>query len=99
MPCDRPRGSMAGQGIANKPRSNAMTPNISQSGEREAPIKRLAYSIDEFCHAHGISRATYFVQRRLGKGPREMRVGNRVLVSLDAAFDWRRERENDGEAK
>ncbi len=52
-----------------------------------------AYSIDEFCRAHGISRAHYFNIQKRGEGPRVMRVGSRVLVSREAAADWRRDRE------
>lgn len=55
---------------------------------------RHAFSIEEFCKGHGISRATYFTERRRGHGPREMRVGKRVLISREAAAAWRREREN-----
>jgi hypothetical protein len=60
---------------------------------------RLALSIDEFCKAHGFSRATYFIERQRGHGPREMRVGNRVLISQEAAADWRRDRETSVEAQ
>ena len=52
-----------------------------------------AYSIEEFCRAHRISRAFYFNIKRDGFGPREMRVGNRVIISREAAADWRKERE------
>ena len=52
-----------------------------------------AYTIDEFCRAHKFSRASYFNLKKDGLGPREMRVGNRVIISREAAFDWRRERE------
>jgi len=52
-----------------------------------------AYSIPEFCQAHGFSRASYFNLKKMGKTPREMRVGARVLISREAAEQWRRERE------
>ena len=52
-----------------------------------------AYSIEEFCRAHRFSRAQYFNLKREGKAPREMRVGNRVIISREAAADWRRDRE------
>jgi hypothetical protein len=52
-----------------------------------------AYTIDEFCRAHRFSRAQYFNIKKEGKGPREMRVGTRVIISKEAAADWRRERE------
>lgn len=56
-------------------------------------MHKQALSIPEFCAAHGVSRSFYFNMRRDGIGPREMRVGNRVLISHEAATDWRRERE------
>ena len=52
-----------------------------------------AYSIEEFCRTHGISRAHYFNISKRGEGPRTMHVGSRVLVSEEAAADWRRARE------
>ena len=52
-----------------------------------------AFTIEEFCRAHRFSRAHYFNLKRDGIGPREMRVGNRVIISREAAADWRRERE------
>ena len=54
---------------------------------------REAYSIPEFCEQNSISRSFYFVLRKDGRGPREMSVGRRKLVSREAAADWRRERE------
>ena len=52
-----------------------------------------AFSIDSFCEAHNFSKAMYFKLQNEGHGPRVMRVGNRVLISREAAADWRRERE------
>jgi hypothetical protein len=53
-----------------------------------------AFTIAEFCWAHRISQSMYFKMRNLGLGPREMRVGARVLISLESAERWRRERES-----
>lgn len=52
-----------------------------------------AFTIEQFCHAHGFSKAHYFNLQRAGIGPRVMRAGTRVLISREAAADWRRERE------
>jgi hypothetical protein len=52
-----------------------------------------AYSIPEFCDAHRISRAHYFNLQKAGEGPRVMHVGARVIISREAAADWRRQRE------
>jgi hypothetical protein len=48
-----------------------------------------AYSIDEFCRRHMISRATYYNLKAAGKGPREMHVMGRVLISKESAREWR----------
>jgi predicted DNA-binding transcriptional regulator AlpA len=53
-----------------------------------------AFSISAFCEAHGISRGTYYNLKKAGRAPREMHVGNRVLVSKEAAADWRRHMES-----
>jgi hypothetical protein len=59
-----------------------------------SPTPRLALSIIEFCKSHGISQGFYFKLRAQGLGPREMRLGSRTLVTLEAAAAWRAEREN-----
>ena len=56
-------------------------------------METLAFTIDEFCRAHGISRAHYFNLQNRGEGPRVMRAGTRVLISRESAADWRVERE------
>jgi hypothetical protein len=50
-----------------------------------------AYAIESFCKAHGISRSTFYNLIRSGKGPRLMQT--RVLISGEAAADWRRNME------
>jgi hypothetical protein len=53
-----------------------------------------AYSIDEFCVRHSISPQLFFKLRPLGLMPVTFNVGTRVLISREAAADWRRAREN-----
>ncbi len=48
------------------------------------------YSIQQFCEAHNISRAKFYLLLNEGKGPRLMRVGKRRLVSVESAADWRK---------
>ena len=55
--------------------------------------ERDAFSIPEFCLRHGFSQAKYFQIAAAGEGPRVMRVGKRVLISKEAAADWRMSRE------
>jgi predicted DNA-binding transcriptional regulator AlpA len=52
-----------------------------------------AFSILEFCARHGMSRSAFYNSLKAGQGPRLMRVGTRVMVSREAAAEWRRERE------
>jgi hypothetical protein len=47
------------------------------------------YSIAEFCQSHRICRGTYYNMQAAGKGPRETRAMSRVLISREAAADWR----------
>ena len=53
-----------------------------------------AYSIGEFCEAHGICRGTLYNLWKSGDGPRYMHVGRRRLITNEAAADWRRDMEN-----
>ena len=48
-----------------------------------------ANSIDEFCEAHDLSRATFYIMKKDGRAPRIMKVGRRTLISVDAAREWR----------
>ena len=65
----------------------------------EAVVLRLAMSIPEFCSAHRISRALFYILQRTGRGPRIMRVGRRTLVSAEAAAEWRRRMELEAQQK
>jgi hypothetical protein len=55
---------------------------------------RQAYSVDEFCRAHGICRASFYNLRKAGRGPTEMKIGSRTLISVEAAEAWRRRMES-----
>ena len=56
-------------------------------------MTKQTHSIDEFCEAHGICRATLYNLWKSGDGPRFMRVRDRRLISIEAAADWRRDME------
>ncbi len=57
--------------------------------------QKAAYTIKEFCAAHGISASAYYEAQREGYGPREMRIGTKgVRISREAAADWRRAMED-----
>ena len=47
------------------------------------PTPRLALSIPEFCEAHGISEGFFYKLKKQGKGPREMKVGARTLITFE----------------
>jgi hypothetical protein len=55
------------------------------------------FTMGEFCLAHRIGLNTYYRLRKAGKGPVEMRVGAKVLISKESAAHWRAAR--DAEAK
>jgi predicted DNA-binding transcriptional regulator AlpA len=55
--------------------------------------RKSAFSVDEFCADHGISRATFYNIRSAGRGPAEMKIGTRTLISVEAAEAWRRRME------
>ena len=50
----------------------------------------MAYTIDEFCTAHRISKATLYGLREQGRGPDVIRTGDRgLIISREAAQQWR----------
>jgi predicted DNA-binding transcriptional regulator AlpA len=65
--------------------------NTTESAQMN--VEQDAMSLGEFCQRHGISRSSYYLLKKAGEAPRLMQVGDRVLISREAAADWRRERE------
>jgi len=61
-------------------------------------LDRAAYTIAEFCAAHRFSRSHYYNLKRRGLGPDETRLGDRVLITVEAAIRWRRQREKPARA-
>ena len=43
-----------------------------------------AFSIEEFCRRHAVSRSTYYNLKRLGEGPRETRIMKRIVITREA---------------
>jgi predicted DNA-binding transcriptional regulator AlpA len=64
-----------------------MDKHLSAAPEREA------FTVAEFAQAYRLSRATLYNLWRDGEGPKRMRVRGRVVVSKDAAEQWRRDLE------
>lgn len=50
---------------------------------------KLALTISEFCRAHGISKAFFYLLQARGQAPRVMKVGARRLISVEEAQRWR----------
>ena len=53
----------------------------------------LTLTIKQFCALVPMSETTYFVMKRAGQGPREMRIGRHVRISREAAAAWIRDQE------
>jgi hypothetical protein len=61
----------------------------------EVDMEYDAQSVDQFCSANNISRASFYNLLKRGKGPRLMKVGGRTLISREASLDWRRRMEEE----
>lgn len=51
------------------------------------------FSVEQFCESHGISRAFYYKLRKQKRGPAEIKLGSRTMISTEAAAAWRRRME------
>src|SRR5260370_21874123 len=61
-----------------------------------AQVPPAAFTVPEFCSAHRISRALFYIMARDGRGPRLIKAGRRTLISAEAAEHWRRRMEAAG---
>lgn len=52
-----------------------------------------AQSIDDFCKAYGISRSFFYKLKDQNKAPKTMKVGQKVLISSEAAQEWQQSME------
>lgn len=52
-----------------------------------------AFTVEEFCDAHRISKARYYELKLEGLAPEEMVIGRRRIISFEAAERWRKQRE------
>lgn len=53
----------------------------------------MTYTVSEFCSTHRLSRAKLYQLWDAGQGPQRMQIGTKVLISIEAAEKWRRQRE------
>jgi hypothetical protein len=51
------------------------------------------FTVQQFCESHCLSRSKLYQEWAAGIGPRVIRVGTKILISKEAAADWRRSRE------
>jgi hypothetical protein len=66
-----------------------MSDTPAKANSKPPQVELDAYSIEEFCRRHSISRATYYNMKIAGKGPREGHVLGRVIITKEAAQAWR----------
>lgn len=65
-----------------------------QGGASEiAAVALAAFTIPEFCAAHRISRALFYILARDGRAPAIIKAGRRTLISSESAARWRRDME------
>jgi hypothetical protein len=58
-----------------------------------------AHTRPSFCASNQISESLYFKLKRQGRGPREIELDGRIIITPEAEADWRREREAETMAK
>jgi predicted DNA-binding transcriptional regulator AlpA len=78
---------------ADKPNNPLNVPhkNFKKRSERRGPND--AHTIPSFCKSNAISESLFYSLKRQGKGPREIDLGGRILITREAEADWRLERE------
>lgn len=59
----------------------------------EHQSSRDAYTVAQFCQAHGFSRALFYRLLAEGRGPKLIKLGKRTLISRESAAEWRAEME------
>lgn len=67
----------------------AITGADRKAYDRDRSQELDAYTIEEFCRRHSISRGTYYNMKADGSGPRESHAMGRVLITKESARDWR----------
>jgi excisionase family DNA binding protein len=60
---------------------------LSAAGKKSY-VRSETYTVDEFCKALRLSRATFYNLLKRGEGPRLLRVGRKVLISTGAVADF-----------
>jgi hypothetical protein len=47
-----------------------------------------SYTLPQFCAAYHFSRVFYYTLKAQGKGPKELRLGRRVVILRKCAEEW-----------
>lgn len=85
----RKRGRPPGRHVA-KPKPAGFSAAPAPKAVRDIP--RLddlpAWTIADFCLAYSMSRSFYYVLRHEGRGPKETRLGSKILITREAAAQW-----------
>jgi len=89
---NHPPGPPHANRIEVTPRRNPKNNDIKKQVRNRGPPTH-AFSIQEFCDAHRISRSKYYELKAQGLTPVEMKVGHRRMISFESAARWRREKE------
>ena len=58
-------------------------------------MEQPVFTVMEFCAVHRISRSRLYLEWKAGTGPRFFHVGTKVLITREAAAEWRAEREKE----
>ena len=70
-----------------------MTTKSKKRRKRKArPVSvtgRKAFSIDEFCERHGISRPFFYKLKKQGKTPRVTELGTKQIITEEDEAAWR----------
>jgi predicted DNA-binding transcriptional regulator AlpA len=56
------------------------------TGRKDVEIA--AMSITDFCRSVGISKGSYYNYRSEGRGPKEVHIGSRVLITTEERQAW-----------
>src|SRR4051812_24972016 len=92
----------------SRPMAHANIPDVSSADMQTSPWTYVdtplrdkqrndllfAFTVNEFCRAHRISRSLFYELLRTGRGPVVMHVGKRTLVSVEASAAWRSQMES-----
>jgi excisionase family DNA binding protein len=78
------------ENIAHPPRGRDQGEDALTGSKRglKTRAERRAYTVEEFAAAYRISPRTLYRLWRQGTGPRRVRVGRRILITVEDAEAW-----------